>query len=269
MKRRLSLAFGALIVAAALAAIAAPRALAISATYGTGAGFCHSVTSAGYDLGANYDNVWACGPTGEHDFKDKPFEDADYGFQCTELANRFLWDAHHVTPVSGNSLVGGNFVATVHAEDKSIPVGVSGTTALPAPGDIISMWEGSGSRGQNGSDSHVAVVTGVKKTSSGWAISVMEENATEENGSRKHIDGSNTITVSATGAKWSYNSGYYTSFDWLVFGKAGFVYALHGNGAVYRRAAGAAGCSSATDCGAWTQVDSVGSGDVAIAASDG
>jgi hypothetical protein len=92
----------------------APTAFAISSTYGTGPGFCNSVVSSGYDLGANFDNVWACGPTGDNDFKDPPFEVSDHGFQCVELANRFLWDAHGVTPVSGITLVGGNFAATVH-----------------------------------------------------------------------------------------------------------------------------------------------------------
>ncbi len=217
--RRLSFFAVATSLVAAMAAGlgASPAVAAISPTYGTGAGFCASVTSAGYDLGAYFDDVYACGPLGVNDFSDPPFEDSDYGFQCTELADRFLWDAHQIAPVDsadapGGSLYGGNFVVTVHAVDSSIPVVNSGTTTLPAAGDIISMWGGASGQGQSGDDSHVAVVTGITETSSGWTITVMEENGS--------ASGRNSITVSANGTSWSYDSGYFTSFDWLAFAPA-------------------------------------------------
>jgi hypothetical protein len=38
-------------------------AWALSPTYGTGPGLCASVTSSGYDLGAYFDDVYACGRT--------------------------------------------------------------------------------------------------------------------------------------------------------------------------------------------------------------
>ena len=199
-----------------VAGVDATPAMATSFTYGTGSGFCHQVDPpTGNYLGATLDNVWACGPEGG-DFSVAPFETSDFGFQCTELANRFLWDAHQLAPINdsdapGDNLVGGNFALSVHDQHTSIPLVSSGTKTLPSAGDIISMWKGTGAYGQDGDDSHVAVVTGVVATSSGWNITVMEENAPDTD------HGYNTITVSANGADWSYGPKYFTSFDWVHF----------------------------------------------------
>ena len=179
--------------------------------YGTGSAFCAAAAGpyGGHALGASFENVYACGPTGT--FAVPPFElpaDSHGGFQCVELAERFLWDQYGRTPVS--VLVGGMF-ASVVGTNYGIPVGNSGSTLLPVAGDIISMWGGSSHQSQNGSSSHVAVVTHVAGSlASGASIAVMEENGSPS--------GSNTITVLPGGKTWSYNGGWFASFNWLELG---------------------------------------------------
>jgi hypothetical protein len=179
-----------------------------------GSGFCATQYDQPY-LGTSYDGVAACGQPyknsnsntqGEISYKGVVF---DYvGFQCVELANRFIYYVDQIVPVNGDSLTGGNYVSTVHSTHRSISVGSSPGTSLPVAGDIISMWGGSsGSTSPNDALTHVAVVTGVSVSGSGWTIHVMEENAS--------ASGSNSISVSSSGASWSYNDGYYTSFKWL------------------------------------------------------
>ncbi len=150
----------------------ASQADALAVGEGQGSGFCKSVTSAGYDLGANYDNVWACGPIpngNEVGYGDE-FEHSKYGFQCTELADRFLWDRWGISPVFGEGLNGENFAATVHADHTSVLLVANGTAGQPyEPGDIVSFsgdYEG-----------HVAVVTSSTENSSGdGTVTIMEEN---------------------------------------------------------------------------------------------
>ena len=150
------------------------------------------------------------------------------GFQCTEFANRFLFiatggdDTVADDTFNDDNLVGGNFVATAHAKYLNLAVGYSSTKgAMPAAGDIISMWNGTGSTyGPNGSESHVAVVTDVpSRSAGGWTITVLSENdALSENTSApspgKPGYGFNYITLSQAGA-WSFNNKQFTQFDWL------------------------------------------------------
>jgi CHAP domain len=197
-----------------------PAGVAEAATppagFGAGSGFCSSVIPGGYTLGASFDGVYACGPANNKgtgyevpasgSYKGY-FEAASWSYQCVELANRFLFDQYGLTPIKGSTLVGGNYVATAHSRYPSVAVASSPGTVLPVAGDIISMWGGSSGQNQNGSVSHVAVVTGVTTTSSGWTITVMEQNAS--------VGGSNTIKVSSNGSTWSYGNGYYAKFQWL------------------------------------------------------
>ena len=162
------------------------QASALSSTYGTGPGFCSSVASGAYDLGASFDNVWACGPTpgaGAPGYGDA-FESSPWGFQCTELANRFLWDAWGIAPIFGANLDGADFASTVHASHSSIVDVVNGTIGQPyLPGDIVSFAGNSYEP-----DGHVAVVIASSENSVGnGQVTVMEENAS--------TSGSETLTV--------------------------------------------------------------------------
>ncbi len=100
------------------------------------------------------------------------------GFQCVELANRFLWDAYEKGPIFGSNLNGWNFAKTVHADYSSVPLATNGTVRQPyLPGDIVSsqatpvlLSPGLG---------HVAVVTGSSENSAGnGSVTIMQENAT-------------------------------------------------------------------------------------------
>lgn len=156
--------------------LAVQPAAAIAAGYGEGSGFCATVTSSGYDLGANFDNVWACGPipgaSGEPGYGDS-FEQAPYGFQCIELADRFLWDAWGIDPVFGADLNGANYADTVHADNPSVSLVTNGTANKPyLPGDVVSFTGGPDD------DGHVAVVTGSSENSTGdGTVSLTEEDA--------------------------------------------------------------------------------------------
>ena len=168
---------------------------------GSGTGWCGAY--GGTNLGS-YDNIYACyGPSAPA----TPFNPGYGGFQCTELANRYLYNVDGHT-VFGDSLVGGNFVSTV-ASQYGISTSSSGGSAMPVAGDIVSMWGGSSGQSQNGDNTHVAVVTAV----SGGSITTLNENdVSDSNGN----NGFNTITVS--GSNWSFNGGYYNTFDWLNLG---------------------------------------------------
>ena len=185
-------------VSGVLVTLTSQTAGALSPGEGSGTGWCGAY--GGTNLGS-YDNIYACyGPSAPP----TPFNPGYGGFQCTELANRYLYNVKGDT-VFGGSLVGGNFVSTVSTQ-YGISTGSSGGSAMPVAGDIISMWGGSSGQPQDGDDTHVAVVTSV----SGGTITTLNQNdVSDSNGD----NGFNTITVS--GSSWSFNGGYYTSFEWL------------------------------------------------------
>jgi alpha-tubulin suppressor-like RCC1 family protein len=154
-----------------------PRADALTPGIGDGPDFCSTVPpsgeTSGYDLGANYDDVWACGPTpgsSQPGYGDA-FEESLYGFQCTELADRFLWDAWGMEPVFGPNLDGENFAAAVHSAYPRVPLVPNGTAGQPyLPGDVVS-FSGDG-------EGHVAVViASTENTKGSGEVMVMEENA--------------------------------------------------------------------------------------------
>ena len=74
----------------------------IPRSYGTGKDFCASGTNpksaGGYALGANFNDIYACGPPindneGNTNFDVPPFDTSVVGYQCAEMANRWLWHA--------------------------------------------------------------------------------------------------------------------------------------------------------------------------------
>ncbi len=158
---------------------------------GQGAGFCRSVTKAGAPLASgtepnvaangSLDDIYACSPEPIH--SSPPYGDAFQdggGFQCTELANRFLWDLWDKPPIFGSSLTGGNFAQRV-ASTYHVPLvknDVSGQVQSNPllPGDIIS-FQGDGGFG------HVAVVirsgyfTSSTAATGTYSVSIEEENA--------------------------------------------------------------------------------------------
>ena len=76
-------------------AIGGSPAGAITPGYGEGSSFCSSVVTGAYNLGASFDNIYACGPQPGGGFPSygDSFQPQG-GFQCTELANRFLFDIY-------------------------------------------------------------------------------------------------------------------------------------------------------------------------------
>ncbi len=173
---------------------------------GTGSGAAWCANNLGYQLGAKFDDVYACGPpTGLPD----PFDTA--GFQCVELSERFLWAVYkdYVPDVPD----GRDFVRFAHS-DLGTPIGLPGTHSVPAPGDIVSLWGGLLAQPYG----HTAVVTSVKVDSSGnGTIGIMEQNGT--------ANGWDQINVSdwkETYGDPNYAGGifYYTNIQWLKIAKA-------------------------------------------------
>jgi hypothetical protein len=174
---------------------------------GTGPLWCAHY--GGRDL-ASYDDVYACLPVNSGADANDPF-DSDPGFQCTELANRFLFQATG-RKVFAAGLVGGNFVSLAAGSLEIQPVVSGAPWTLPSLGDIISMWGGSRHLAQDSADTHVALVVGIAATSSGWNITTLNQHDQSDTIKRQ---GKNTITVSHGGRSWSFNSGYFTDFEWF------------------------------------------------------
>jgi hypothetical protein len=210
----------AVVIMAALAAAALPAAAtapgpadaagtasAFTPGEGTGTAWCPGY--GGINLGS-YKDVYACAPKNKKAGK-TPFDNSYAGFQCTELANRFLYNRTGRTLFANEE--GGNYVALAAAA-FSIPDAASGAAGRrPAGGDIISMWGGRSGQKQNGSRTQVAVVTKVTKTPSGWTITTLNQGGDPSVTARGR--GFDTITVSANGKTWSALNGFYAAFDWL------------------------------------------------------
>lgn len=233
---RLSIMTSVMIIFSGLAATPA-KGPSYHTSQAEGSSFCAAATNGlGVSLGANYDNVWACGTKtggpgnfpvpGPHARLDLPsFEESAFGFQCTELADRFLWAVYGLGPMyyskyNDFNLVGGNFVSSAAASYglhtmSNNSNGPPSIGDLPVAGDIISMWGETGQLVETGGGSHVAVVTSnpTRVAGGGWSIETMEENAHPQS------TGWNTISVSQSGV-WVYGPGSnhykYTNYQWLV-----------------------------------------------------
>jgi len=134
--------------------IATAPASATSFNPGEGSGAQWCARYGGINL-ASFDNVFACS-TKSTSAGATPFNPSVGGFQCTELADRFLWDHWQRQPVFGATLDGASFASTVHSTYRSIPLISNGTTGQPyESGDIVSF---TGKPGRNEPDGHVAIV---------------------------------------------------------------------------------------------------------------
>jgi hypothetical protein len=192
-----------------------------SITCGQGTGFCHDVTSVWQNTSANgqplpsgttagvapngsLNDIYACGPmpgNGSPGYGDAPFEASPNGFQCTELANRFLWDLwkkppiNDASPGAGGNLTGANF-ASVVAKTYGVPLVADGTARSPyLPGDIVS-FKGDGTFG------HVAVVIASAYTSADagtgdYTVTIEQENATGTI-TKNHPNGTGTASITVT-----------------------------------------------------------------------
>ena len=144
---------------------------AIPTGYGVGSGFCTSV--GGSNLGASFDNVYPCGPRPGSSFPDSGdlFQPSG-GFQCTEFANRFLFDVWHRQPIFGASLTGSSYVDTAHSVYPAIAKFSNGTVGQPyLPGDIVSFTDKAAG--------HVAVVmssTYAQGDGGNYQIAILDEN---------------------------------------------------------------------------------------------
>jgi hypothetical protein len=218
-------------VAPSAAATAAVTTAIMFQSLGSGQPWCSKY--GGRTLGS-YENIYACQSTSPDAGDDPPFG-SGYGgiFQCTELADRFLYNAKNGDTVDDKNapdqnLTGANFVYAVHSAYPNILVEAQGPGSLPAAGDIISMWGGSsGQSDELTSDGHVAVVTAVTHTGTGWVVTTLNEDDESDTstappapGSKHQGDGFNYITVSSDGLSWSFNGGYFTQFEWLELSQA-------------------------------------------------
>src|SRR6266849_3584436 len=114
-------------VTALAANVGTAHASSYSPGEGAGAGFC---ASQGTTNIASFDNVYACANYNIND---------SFGYQCTELSNRFEWAVYGKMPQPGVN--GRDLVGVLHSQD-GIPIDSNGPGHLPAPGDVISMWGG-------------------------------------------------------------------------------------------------------------------------------
>ncbi|HMK97424.1 MAG TPA: CHAP domain-containing protein, partial [Acidimicrobiales bacterium] len=161
----------------ASSAVAVPPPPQLSKGTGAGPQFCGSVVpGTTYNLGPGFDNVYPCGPLppsrGTAGYGDD-FEASPWGFQCTELADRFLWVVYHDNPVFGKDLDGANFVDSVYQADHTVsPVRNGMPHALYQPGDLVSFTGGYEDEG------HVAVVIASTENAQGYGVvTTMNENS--------------------------------------------------------------------------------------------
>jgi hypothetical protein len=131
------------------------------------------------------------------------------GLQCTELANRALFDIWGLQPVFGSSLDGASFAETVHADYPSVPLVANGTSGRPyVPGDIVSFTGNS-----QEPDGHVAVVIASTENGSGnGTATLMEENAASSG--KEILTVSNWKLLPAAGA-------YVTPYDFDALASGG------------------------------------------------
>ena len=127
---------------------------------------------------STWERTWTtCGRAGPEggDFSVSAVRTSDYGFQCTELANRFLWDATsrlNDLDAQATTWSGATSPSPYTVTHTSIPLVSSGTKTLPSAGDIISM-QGTAKGNPYG---HVAIVTGFTGTVKKGQIQLLEEN---------------------------------------------------------------------------------------------
>ncbi|HEV7958400.1 MAG TPA: CHAP domain-containing protein, partial [Acidimicrobiales bacterium] len=145
--------------------------------------FCSSEYDSLY-MGVTFNGVAVCGTTSNASGTSNEQGDITYngvtldsiGFQCVELASRYLYFTTGDIPPQVN---GDDFATAVHEDYKSIPLVPNGTADQPyLPGDIVSFIGNAGT--SLAGIGHVAVVTQSTENSSGnGTVTMMEENAAD------------------------------------------------------------------------------------------
>jgi hypothetical protein len=175
-------------------------------TSGEGSGPKWCAEYGGYQLGAVYGDVYACGPAnGTSD----DFDTA--GFQCVELSERFMWVTYSdFVP----NVPDGRHLVSVASSYLGVSIGTPGTNSLPVPGDVVSMWGGPNALVYG----HTGVVTGVDVDSSGnGTIEIMDQNALATG-----WDEINVTNWSEAYGDPNYDGGlyYYNHVEWLELASA-------------------------------------------------
>jgi hypothetical protein len=245
----------------ALGAVNSPPAGA--AIVPTGPSYCASAESSGYNLTSNgvptqIDNVYACGPVPLDGHGDTGSAIPAFwpitnngGFQCTELAIRYLYavsgGADFVNEYSQNYLnvppqnywngTGKDFVNSVapHFGLGPVQTHVDGqSSALPQVGDILSEMVGpnetstldsaSATVGYANSTARAYGDVGIVKSVTAATIQLMAENNNES--------GLNSITIKSP-TSWGINdmkSGfYYNTFQWVSPASSNYEVAFQAN----------------------------------------
>ena len=185
--------------------------------FGTGPGYCAAAASGGYRLGPQVNNVYACGPVPIAHYDSGPAIPTFWpvsgqagGFQCTELAQRYLYtmthgDLDNFTGEAGNPWNGlaGEGFALAASQKYGFALKKSTSGQVPQVGDIISEAYSQANRYANVGD--VGIVTSVTSTT----ITIMAEN--------NNSAGINHITMNSP-TNWVINAGTpykYTYFEWV------------------------------------------------------
>jgi hypothetical protein len=137
----------------AFAGAAPSAALALSAGYGKGPGYCANYGN--HTSSYSFDGVYACATTASSGAT--PFDSAGHdSFQCVELSARFLWAIYGIWAGPGTGVRdGADLVGVVHSEHPSIRVGFPAPGSVPVAGDIVSLGPGGAVDSRFG---HTAVV---------------------------------------------------------------------------------------------------------------
>ena len=200
---------------------------AAATRYGEGTGYCaQAYPGSGHILGPEIDDVYACGPVPLYGNDSGPaipvfWPTTDLGgFQCTELAIRYLYDfSGTYINIDNDSATGWGGQGKSFASDigRYLHVAVvthtdGASSPLPQVGDILSeSVAGDETTTEAGTNARDYGDVGIVKSVSGSSIQLMVENNDKS--------GLNSITIhSAT--DWSINGSasgyYYKDFSWFA-----------------------------------------------------
>lgn len=137
----------------ASAALPTSPALALSAGYGKGPGYCSAYGNRASPY--SFEGVYACATTAS--WGATPFDSAGHhSFQCVDLSARFLWATYGIWAGPGTGVESGaDLVDVVHAEHPSVRVGFPAPGSVPVAGDVVSLGPGGAVDSRFG---HTAVV---------------------------------------------------------------------------------------------------------------
>jgi sugar lactone lactonase YvrE len=192
---------GGTLVSAATSAASIPRTYApgviAHTAYGAGTAFCKNwggLSNAKLGIGDVY-------PCANRNTSDK------WGLsQCADFSNRYLWVNFQMTAIAN----GGNIVRLLAS--RHVPTQSAGKGALPAPGDVLSMWGGASTE----SAGHTGVVysVSVNPTTGTGKIEYLDQNGSLIGGIDAGVD---YVYVN----DWKFKTGWsgeyaYTNFDWTL-----------------------------------------------------